>query len=50
MNYNPSILNKMYIKCFALGNFEARELTDADDEFTKKTSFEKEMELLMFDM
>lgn len=40
----------LYIKCFALGNFEARELTYADDGYTKKTSFEKEMELLMFDM
>ena len=40
----------LYIKCFALGNFEARELTDVDDSFAQKTSFEKEMELLMFDM
>ena len=40
----------LYIKCFALENFEARELTDADDKSVKKTSFEKEMELLMFDM
>ena len=49
--YDYFILHQLlYIKCFALGNFEARVLTDADDEFTKKTSFEKEMELLMFDM
>lgn len=49
--YDHFIIHQLlYIKCFALGNFEARELTDADDEFTKKTSFEKEMELLMFDM
>ena len=40
----------LYIKCFALGNFEARGLIDSDDGFAKQTSFEKEMELLMFDM
>ena len=49
--YDYFILHQLlYIKCFALGNFEARELTDADDGYTKKTSFKKEMELLMFDM
>ena len=40
----------LYIKCFALGNFEARELIHDDDKSAKKTSFEKEIELLMFDM
>ena len=41
----------LYIKSFALLNFEARELTSKnEDEWSKRTSFEKEMELLMFDM
>ena len=40
----------LYIKSFALGNFEARELTSEENDWIKKTSFEKEIELLMFDM
>lgn len=40
----------LYIKCFALENFEARELIESDDKSARITSFEKEMELLMFDM
>ena len=40
----------LYIKSFALGNFEARELISEENDWVKKTSFEKEMELLLFDM
>jgi len=40
----------LYIKAFALGALETRELLDADSEWVKRTSFEKEMELLLFDM
>lgn len=41
----------LYIKSVALLNFEARELTSDDEaEWAKRTSFEKEMELLLFDM
>ena len=40
----------LYIKSFALGNFEARELISEENNWVKKTSFEKEMELLLFDM
>ncbi len=41
----------LYIKSFALLNFEARELTSEDEkEWAKRTSFEKEIELLLFDM
>lgn len=40
----------LYIKSFALGNFEAIELHSDDDSDICRTSFEKEMELLMFDM
>ena len=41
----------LYIKSFALGNFEARELTpNSENLCAVRTSFEKEMELLMFDM
>ena len=40
----------LYIKSFALGNFEARELISEENDWIKKTSFEKEIELLMFDM
>lgn len=49
--YDYFILHQLlYIKCFALENFEARELMCSDNEWAKKTSFEKEMEILMFDM
>ena len=41
----------LYIKSFALMNFEARELiSENETEWVKKTSFEKEIELLLFDM
>lgn len=41
----------LYIKSFALLNFEARELTVRNEnEWAKRTSFEKEIELLLFDM
>jgi len=41
----------LYIKSFALLNFEARELSsESEDDMPKKTPFEKEMELLLFDM
>lgn len=41
----------LYIKSFALLNFEARELfTKNENEWTKRSSFEKEIELLLFDM
>lgn len=41
----------LYIKSFALLNFEARELVSKNEnEWAKRTSFEKELELLLFDM
>ncbi len=41
----------LYIKSFGLLNFEARELTPVNEnECAMGTSFEKEMELLLFDM
>lgn len=40
----------LYIKSFALGNFEARELISEENDWVKKTSFKKEIELLLFDM
>ena len=40
----------LYIKSFAFGNFEARELISGENDWVKKTSFEKEIELLLFDM
>lgn len=41
----------LYIKSFALSNFEARELISKnEDDWVKRTSFEKEIELLLFDM
>lgn len=40
----------LYIKSFAFGNFEARELISEENDWVKKTSFEKEIELLLFDM
>jgi transposase len=41
----------LYIKSFALGNFEARRLSPENENWcAKKTSFEKEIELLLFDM
>lgn len=39
----------LYIKAFAIGAFEAIELL-TEDGFVYRTSFEKEMELLLFDM
>ena len=50
--YDHFILYQLlYIKCFALGNFEARELTpNSENAEALQTSFEKEIELLMFDM
>ena len=40
----------LFIKSAALDNFEARELTDMGDKNGEGSSFEKEIELLMFDM
>lgn len=41
----------LYIKSFALLNFEARELVpNSENEWAMQTSFEKEIELLMFEM
>ena len=41
----------LYIKSFALLNFEARELvSNSENEWAKRTSFEKEIELFLFDM
>lgn len=40
----------IFIKCVALDNFEARSLTDMGDKNGESTPFEKEMELLSFDM
>ena len=50
--YDHFILYQLlYIKSFALGNFEARELTpNGENNWDMRTSFEKEIELLMFDM
>ena len=40
----------LFIKSVALENFEARELTDMGEKNGESTSFEKELELLLFDM
>ena len=41
----------LYIKAFALGNFEARDfINNNSNKLEKRTSFEKEIELLLFDM
>lgn len=40
----------LFVKSVALDNFEARVLTDMGNENGEGTSFEKEIELLMFDM
>ncbi len=40
----------LFIKCAALHNFEARAITDMGDKNGESTPFEKEMELLSFDM
>lgn len=40
----------LFVKSVALDNFEARELTDMGDKNGEGSSFEKEIELLMFDM
>ena len=50
--YDHFILYQLlYIKSLALGNFEARELTpNGENNWDMRTSFEKEIELLMFDM
>ena len=41
----------LYIKSFALSNFDARVLRSKDkNEWAERTSFEKEIELLLFDM
>jgi hypothetical protein len=40
----------LFIKSVALNNFEARELTDMGDKNGEASSFEKEIELLLFDM
>lgn len=41
----------LYIKSFGLLNFEARELiSENENDWEKRTSFEKEIELLLFDM
>ena len=41
----------LFLKAYALGNMEARELTEAEDgSERRRTNFEKELELLLFDM
>lgn len=40
----------LFIKSVALDNFEARELTDMGEKNGESSSFEKELELLIFDM
>ena len=41
----------LFLKAYALGNFEARDLMVVDEELDCcKSNFEKEMELLLFDM
>ena len=40
----------LFIKSVALDNFESRELTDMGEKNGESSPFEKEMELLMFDM
>jgi len=40
----------LFIKCVALDCFEARKLTDMGDKNGERTSFEKEIELLKFDL
>ena len=45
------IYQLLFLKAYALGNMEARELTEVDAVLDCcKSSFEKEMELLLFDM
>ena len=48
----PIILHQLlFIKAYALGDLQARELTAMDKwGLCRKTDFEKEMELLLFDM
>ena len=50
--YDYFIIHQLlYIKSFALGNFEARKLAPhSENEEVMQTSFEKEIELLLFDM
>ena len=41
----------LFLKAYALGNMEARELTMVDEDLDcQKSNFEKELELLLFDM
>ena len=40
----------LFLKSVALDNFEARELTDMGEKNGEASSFEKELELLLFDM
>ena len=40
----------IFLKCVALDNFEARSLTDMGEKNGEGSSFEKEIELLLFDM
>ena len=40
----------LFIKCAALNNFEARAITDMGDKNGESSPFEKELELLSFDM
>ena len=40
----------LFLKCIALDNFEARELTNLGRGSGESTSWEKELELLLFDM
>ena len=45
------IYQLLFLKAYALGNMEARELIILDDDFDcQKSDFEKELELLLFDM
>lgn len=45
-----NIFKLLYIKSVALGNFETRELHRVDSSGALATDFEKEIELLLFDM
>ncbi|MBQ7005252.1 MAG: hypothetical protein IJN68_02350 [Clostridia bacterium] len=41
----------LFLKAYALGNMEARELIMVDEDFDcRKSDFNKELELLLFDM
>ena len=40
----------LFLKSVALGNFEARELITLEEGKGEKSPFEKELELLLFDM